>query len=189
MQTPLCMGFVWANAQGSCGEEAANQLGSLTGSHTVHCAGQGRDQYGRLLAVCSADGFELNHTMVEAGWAVTFRRYSDAYVRDEARARVARSGIWSSEFQMPEDYRTALEPVPSVSRPVAQPSRKFRARDGMCLIKGNRNRRGQWIYHLPGMPYYDTTRPEELFAPRPRRRRADISGPLCGEHHNDCRYS
>ena len=31
------------------------------------------------------------------------------------------------------------------------------------MIKGNQNRRGQWIYHLLGMPYYDQTRPEQLF--------------------------
>jgi hypothetical protein len=31
------------------------------------------------------------------------------------------------------------------------------------VIKGNRNRRGQWIYHLPGMPYYNVTRAEEMF--------------------------
>jgi hypothetical protein len=30
----------------------------------------------------------------------------------------------------------------------------------MCLIKGNHSRRGDWIYHLPGMPYYDDTRAE-----------------------------
>lgn len=31
------------------------------------------------------------------------------------------------------------------------------------MIYGNRNRRGQWIYHLPGMPYYDETRAEVIF--------------------------
>ena len=30
--------------------------------------------------------------------------------------------------------------------------------NGQCLIKGNHSRRGDWIYHLPGMPYYDATR-------------------------------
>lgn len=33
----------------------------------------------------------------------------------------------------------------------------------MCLIKGNHSRRGDWIYHLPGMPYYDDTRAEAYF--------------------------
>lgn len=33
----------------------------------------------------------------------------------------------------------------------------------IICIKGNRNRRGEWIYHVPGMPYYDQTQPEEIF--------------------------
>lgn len=33
----------------------------------------------------------------------------------------------------------------------------------MCRIKGNHSRRGDWIYHLPGMPYYDATRAEAYF--------------------------
>lgn len=32
-----------------------------------------------------------------------------------------------------------------------------------CNIKGNRDRRGQWIYHVPAMPYYDQTRAEDIF--------------------------
>ena len=24
---------------------------------------------------------------------------------------------------------------------------------GSCNIRGNRNREGQWFYHVPGMPY------------------------------------
>ena len=29
-----------------------------------------------------------------------------------------------------------------------------------CNIKGNRNRKSEWIQHVPGMPYYDATRAE-----------------------------
>ena len=43
---------------------------------------------------------------------------------------------------------------------------------GNCNIKGNRNRKGQWIYHLPGMPYYDRTRPEEIFCTEAEARAA-----------------
>jgi hypothetical protein len=33
------------------------------------------------------------------------------------------------------------------------------------VIKGNRSRRGEWIYHLPSMPYYGygQTRAEDIF--------------------------
>ena len=153
-------GAAWA-----CGEEAASQLRALAGTHAVHCEGQGVDQYARLLAVCSANGFELNQAMVEAGWATAFRRYSEAYVGAELRARTAKLGIWSSTFDPPEAWRLAQEPTPRFEAPVrsvaprAQGSGQFVG----CVIKGNRNRKGQWIYHLPGFPYYNATRAEEMF--------------------------
>ena len=34
---------------------------------------------------------------------------------------------------------------------------------GQSLIKGNHSQRGEWIYHLPGMPYYNATRAEAYF--------------------------
>lgn len=138
-----------------CGEEAASQLRSLTAGHQVTCEGRGNDAYGRLVAVCSADGFDLNKTMVEAGWATAFRRYSEDYVGVEAQAKAARLGIWSSTFDLPEAWRLAQEPAPraaSADRTARQSLAAPREFTG-CVIKGNRNRKGEWIYHLPGMPY------------------------------------
>ena len=151
---------VWA-----CGEEAANQLRSLTQGQVVHCEGRGADQYGRLLALCSAGGFDLNRTMVEAGWATAFRRYSEDYVAAETRAKSARLGIWDSTFDLPENWRLQQEPAPRASAParLMQPVAPRAAQNQGCVIKGNRNRKGQWIYHLPGFPYYDATRAEEMF--------------------------
>ena len=37
------------------------------------------------------------------------------------------------------------------------------AESDACNIKGNHSRRGEWIYHLPGMPYYEQTRAEAMF--------------------------
>jgi hypothetical protein len=31
------------------------------------------------------------------------------------------------------------------------------------VIKGNHSRRGEWIYHLPGKPYHNETRAEQMF--------------------------
>jgi hypothetical protein len=39
-------------------------------------------------------------------------------------------------------------------------------------IKGNRNRKGQWICHLPGMPCHGRTRPEEVFCTEAEARAA-----------------
>lgn len=154
-------------AQWACGEEAASQLRMLVGSNRVECRGQGIDTYGRTVAVCRADGFELNKTMVEQGWATAFRKYSQDYVVAEMRAKAERRGIWSSSFALPGDYRMAQEQREEqrqsfVSARPRQSAPAATSSNG-CVIKANRNRKGQWIYHLPGMPYYAVTRPEETF--------------------------
>lgn len=153
-------------AKWACGREAATQLGMLVGNNRIECRGQGTDPYGRTVAVCWVDGFELNRTMIEQGWATAFRKYSSDYVANEVRAKAAGRGIWSSSFALPEDYRLAQEQRQtrqSFVSPRVRESAQASASAGGCVIKGNRNRRGQWIYHLPGMPYYEVTRAEEMF--------------------------
>lgn len=143
--------------QWACGEESKRQLAALVGTQSADCAGDEVDQYGRLVAVCSVGGTEINGTMVEAGWATAFRRYSQAYVPAEVRARARKLGLWRSTFALPEEYRTATSEQPPERRnaPAARRTAAAAPRpSGECLIKGNRNRRGEWIYHLPGRPYY-----------------------------------
>jgi hypothetical protein len=106
--------------------------------------------------------------MVAAGWATAFREYSQDYVADEVRAKAARAGIWSSTFELPQDYRQARAEQPASAPATRAPRAPARAASvagpiGRCAIKGNRDRKGQWIYHLPGMPYYEATRAEEFF--------------------------
>ena len=57
-----------------CGEEAATQLRNLIGGNPIECRGRDIDVYGRMLAVCSVAGIEINRAIVEAGWATAFRR-------------------------------------------------------------------------------------------------------------------
>jgi len=147
----------------ACGEAAAEQLKGLIAADSVTCEGNEHDAYGRLLAVCRVAGVDLNRAMVAGGWATAFLRYSADYVADETRARAARLGLWGSNFMAPEDYRRAEDerdtrppPRPAIR---SAPSRPLSG----CVIKGNRSRRGDWIYHLPGMPYYNETRAEEMF--------------------------
>ena len=164
-------------ANWQCGEEAATRLRNMIGASPVECRGQSMDTYGRTVAVCMVAGIELNRAMVEAGWATAFRKYSSDYVVDEARAKSAGRGIWASEFVLPEDYRAAAAAavkVPSRNTVGESALRVPVAQTGPsgCVIKGNRNRKGQWIYHLPGMPYYDQTRPEEIFCSESDAQRA-----------------
>lgn len=159
-QTCSKEGQIWP-----CGQTAKEHLASLIAGQTVSCQGQGVDQFRRILAVCNAGGENLNETMVEYGWAVAFRRYSDAYVMAESRAKAHGLGIWSSQFIPPSEYRRSkLSPQTDTGEPAGLPKHsQSKDGSGRCSIKGNRNRRGEWIYHLPGMPYYDRTRPEEMF--------------------------
>ncbi len=159
-QTCLRDGAVWA-----CGREAAQQLAALAGVATLECQTRGTDQYRRHLAVCYSNGEELNLAMVEHGWALAYRAYGDDYVAAELRAKGYGLGIWSSQFTAPADFRLVRNS--SVEKPGggagAKPERKAKSTRSGCVIKGNRNRRGEWIYHLPGMPYYEQTRAEEIF--------------------------
>ncbi|HUG46225.1 MAG TPA: thermonuclease family protein, partial [Sphingomicrobium sp.] len=117
------------------------------------------DPNGRTIARCTVGSTDVNKAMVSSGYATAYRHYSADYVPDEERARGARIGLWSGTFQAPDEYRRAAE------KAARHPERRTTARavsQGNCAIKGNRGSNG-WIYHLPGRPYYDRTRAEEMF--------------------------
>ena len=149
----------------ACGQVATQQLAALVEGQQIECRGNGVDQYGRLLAVCTAGPEQLNQVMVEQGWAVAYRQYSDDYIGAELRAKSNHLGIWSSTFMRPSEYRHSKLPPVLATVPAKRQHTNVQPplRAGGCLIKGNRNRRGEWIYHIPGMPYYEQTRAEEMF--------------------------
>jgi endonuclease YncB( thermonuclease family) len=173
-----------------CGSEAAYQLSKLVKGKQVTCAVMGGDTFGRTLGRCRVGEVDLNRTMVATGYALAYRRYSTDYVSAEASAKLARRGIWSGTFELPSQLRHAEDdyvlsrtddresrgplPVVSSARSRSQPS-------GGCRIKGNHSRKGELIYHLPGMPYYAETRAEQIFCTEAearaagyRRSRADM---------------
>lgn len=90
----------------ACGEEAQKMLEALVLNKAVRCGEQhGVDQYGRIAAVCTADGLDLNAAMVDSGFAVAYRQHSLAYVPNEDRAKAAKKGAWAGSFEMPWDWR------------------------------------------------------------------------------------
>jgi endonuclease YncB( thermonuclease family) len=90
----------------ACGEDAKRALEMLVRNRVVRCDERhGVDQYGRITAVCTADGIDLNAAMVDAGFALAYRQHSLTYVPNEDRARAAKVGIWAGSFQNPWDYR------------------------------------------------------------------------------------
>lgn len=97
-----------------CGQEAKRSLAALVDGKVVECVQRSIDQYGRTVATCTVNGFDLAENLTRSGLAVALPEFSDAYVDAEARSRALRLGIWAGEFQLPRDYRAA--------NPVAQPS-------------------------------------------------------------------
>ena len=149
----------------ACGAEARDRLAELVTGKRVFCISMGVDQHDRTLGRCTVGSTDVNKMMVALGYAVGFRQYSSDYVSSETTAKLNKRGIWAGTFQQPSDYRRGGEASPRPARRAGKALSSDwagRARAN-CDIKGNRNRRGQWIYHVPGMPYYDRTRPEEIF--------------------------
>ena len=67
------------------------------------------DRYGRLIAICFVGGKNLNAMMVNEGWALAYRDYSNKYVPQENAAREARRGIWAMEFVPPWEWRSGTK--------------------------------------------------------------------------------
>jgi endonuclease YncB( thermonuclease family) len=136
-----------------CGTQARNRLIEIIDDRYVRCAGNQRDNYGRLLARCTVDGgaIDLGGTLVLEGLAWAFRRYSDLYIAEEEDARAARRGVWRAPTQPPWEFRAARWNSASQKAP-----------EGNCPIKGNISFDGERIYHTPWSPWYDRTiiRPE-----------------------------
>ncbi len=85
----------------ACGREAGSALRRKINGRTVDCDPIELDQYDRILARCQVEGEDLNAWLVRNGWAISFGAYRD----DERHARSNRLGIWSGEFQRPQEWR------------------------------------------------------------------------------------
>ena len=163
-------GQAWA-----CGAEATATLREIIASAPITCTALGTDVYGRTLATCETAVFDVGREMVRRGMALASADAPSDYDEATAIARQLKYGMWVGEFQRPAEWRAAnpqamarieraeaeTRAEPSASARPA-PTRRYTNAFG-CAIKGNRNRRGEWIYHLPGQEYYEDTRPEDLF--------------------------
>ncbi|MEE4209915.1 MAG: thermonuclease family protein [Parvularcula sp.] len=158
-------GAVWV-----CGEEATDTLASIIAGQQVTCTVMDTDVYGRQVAQCQTRVFELGKEMARRGMAIVLDYAPYEYGQAEQIAQRLSYGLWAATFELPENWRAAnpqvaqraAQAAPEPQRTQPQAERVYRNQFG-CAIKGNRSRRGEWIYHLPGRPYYDQTRAEELF--------------------------
>lgn len=91
-----------------CGEVAANLLREMIADRSVECERRGdKDRYGRVIAICTVEGANLNEAMVRRGWALSSRRYGVDFVAAEDAARSAKRGLWSGTFIDPSQWRGA----------------------------------------------------------------------------------
>lgn len=133
----------------NCGGAATARLVDLLAAGPISCAGTALDDFGRLLGICTGfDGTAINATLVAEGLAWAFLRYSTLFVEEEALARSLRVGVWQAPTIPPWEYRAQRAATIIENQPGAP--------DG-CPIKGNINREGERIYHLPGTRDYDIT--------------------------------
>ena len=112
------------------------------------CDRKGMDKYGRTLAVCYAEGEDINAALVRNGMARAFVKYSSLYVAEETQAAAARLGLWQGENIAPWDYRSKRWQTAETAAPSG------------CAIKGNVSNRGK-IYHVPWSAWYDKVTVDE----------------------------
>jgi endonuclease YncB( thermonuclease family) len=170
-QTCVRNGAIW-----QCGEAAAAKLRSLVAGREVVCTRKDTDSYGRMVAVCRSGASDLGAEMVSAGLALAYRQYGNDYVAEESAARGARRGLWAGEFTPPWEYRQGQHGESNAARtqpaapqprsPAAATAAPRSAATAKCLIKGNINREGERIYHVPGSPSYDETRIDSTYGER-----------------------
>ncbi|ANU19815.1 nuclease [Planococcus plakortidis] len=128
------------------------------------------DDYDRLLAYLYADGDSIQKQLLEEGYArVAYvfppnTRYIDDFRDAESKAKDAEIGIWEYE-----NYSTDRGFNEDAYR---HKETDIQTDDGDCRIKGNINRSGNKIYHMPGTPSYEGTNPEQWFCTEQQARDA-----------------
>jgi len=138
------------------GEEASARHKEImkTGQVSIEFdVGDRMDDYGRLLAYVYIDGESVQEMLLSEGLGrVAYiyppnTRYLDEFEEAQEIAKEAKKGIWEVE-----NYATDR----GFNQAVFE-------QNGDCLIKGNINRDGDKIYHVPDSQHYIQTNPEEWF--------------------------
>ncbi len=115
------------------GDRSRQHLSELTFGKTVSIQQTDTDRYGRTVARVFADGEDINRAMVRDGDAWVYREYltDQTLLATEARARQARSGLWSlsdSETVPPWQWRRGARVAqPEANTATAPPANPVRS--------------------------------------------------------------
>lgn len=147
------------------GKEATEENRRLIESGDVSLefdVGDRFDDYGRLLAYLYVDGESVQQQLLETGHArVAYAfppntRYLEDFEEAEQSAKEKEIGIWEYDNYATERGFDS-DSISENETPDLKPN------SGDCDIKGNINRKGAKIYHMPGSSSYEQTNPEEWF--------------------------
>lgn len=132
------------------GKRAKQALSDLAFDKHARVVVTDRDRYGRQVGRVYIDTLDVNKEMVRLGLAWAYLHYqTDASFSElEAEARAAKRGLWA----LPEDQRKPPWVWRREGGTTADPS------GSGCRIKGNINRKGRKLYHLPGSRSYGPTK-------------------------------
>jgi micrococcal nuclease len=151
------------------GEDAKARNKELLASGDVRIefdVGERVDDYGRMLAYIYVDGVSVQETLLQEGLArVAYvfppnTRYIDEFEDASAIAKKQSLGVWETDnYVTNRGFNASVIEETSYTNEVNTTSES----DGKCAIKGNINRQGKKIYHVPSGKYYEQTNPEEWF--------------------------
>ena len=65
-----------------CGKKSTLALKKLIANQNIVCEIKSIDKYKRYIAVCFSNKVNLNKEMVQNGWAIAYRYYSEDYIKE-----------------------------------------------------------------------------------------------------------
>lgn len=87
------------------GPIATAYLKSLMQGRAIHCEAKTTDRYGRTIALCTSDGWDLSADMVSAGMALAYTKYSLDYFTLETEAHDRKMGLHAHDCAAPWKWR------------------------------------------------------------------------------------
>ena len=158
-----------------CGQVANAALLKFIAGRQVFCTDVGPDSKytSRRIGQCYVDGTDLNHWLVENGWAINFEPYAKGrFKTDEDAAKAGRLGMWSGCFVAPQDLRYWRKRAAVLLGASCPPDARERLfpdevdQPAGFEVKGHYTMRAlpyRGIYHLQGCGSYRRTKAKRWF--------------------------
>lgn len=98
----------------ACGRDAALWLKNWILNNELECRVMQQDERGNMVGTCSLGQYDLGAALVNAGWAVSYTKYTDVYAPYEYQAKLNKRGLWQGKFYMPWDWRAQQSKKPKI---------------------------------------------------------------------------